>query len=314
MMMKPELLILAPMMPRVLETLERDYQAHRLWTAPDKAALLVEVGPRIRAIATTGGRGAEAALIAALPRLEIIACYGVGVDAIDLPSARARSIVVTNTPDVLTDDVADLALALLLATSRRICVADRHVREGRWLEGDMALTRKFSGSRVGIVGLGRIGQAIARRCAAFDCRIAYHGPRPKQGVPYPYVATAVDLAHDSDFLVLACPGGAATRGLVDAAVLEALGPDGVLINISRGSVVDEPALVQALVEKRLGGAGLDVFADEPRVPEALLVLENVVLLPHVASATVETRGRMGDLVIENLERHFAGKPPITPVR
>ncbi|MFO1057088.1 MAG: 2-hydroxyacid dehydrogenase [Dongiaceae bacterium] len=311
--MKPELLILAPMMARVLETLERDYQAHRLWTAPDKAALLAEIGPRIRAIATTGGRGAEAALIAQLPALEIISCYGVGVDAIDLPAARARGIAVTNTPDVLTDDVADLALALLLATSRRICAADRHVREGRWLKGDMPLTRKFSGSRVGIVGLGRIGQAIARRCAAFDCRIAWHGPRPKPDAPYPHVASAVDLARDSDFLVLACPGGAATRGLVNAAVLDALGPEGVLINISRGSVVDEPALVAALLEKRLGGAGLDVFVDEPRVPPALLDLENVVLLPHVASATVETRGKMGDLVIGNLANHFAGKPLITQV-
>jgi D-3-phosphoglycerate dehydrogenase len=313
MTMKPELLILAPMMARVLETLERDYRSHRLWSAPDKAALLAEVGPRIRAIATTGGRGAEAALIAQLPALEIIACYGVGVDAIDLPAARARGIAVTNTPDVLTDDVADLAMALLLATARRICVADRFVRDGRWLAGDMPLTRKFSGSRVGIVGLGRIGQAIARRCAAFDCRIAWHGPRPKAAAPYPYVASIVDLARDSDFLVLACPGGAATRGLVDQAVLDALGPEGVLINISRGSVVDETALVAALLEKRLGGAGLDVFVDEPRVPPVLFPLENVVLLPHVASATVETRGKMGDLMIDNLANHFAGRTLITPV-
>ena len=312
--MKPQLLILAPMMARVLETLERDYVAHRLWSAPDSAALLAEIAPGIRAIATTGGRGAEAALIAALPKLEIIACYGVGVDAIDLPSARARGIVVTNTPDVLTDDVADLALALLLATARRTCAADRYVREGQWLKGDMPLARKLSGSKVGVVGLGRIGQAIARRCAAFDCEIAWHGPHAKPALPWRFVPSLVDLARDSDFLVLSCPGGAATRGVVNRAVLDALGPQGVLINVSRGSVVDEPALVAALADGRLGGAGLDVFVDEPRVPPALFAMDDVVLQPHVASATVETRGAMGDLVIDNLRKHFAGEPVITPVR
>src|SRR5215475_7363012 len=311
--MKPEVMIVAAMMPRVMDTLASDFTAHRLWEAADQAALLASVGPRIRGIATTGGRGAEAKLIAALPALEIIGCYGVGVDAIDLAAARARGIVVTNTPDVLTDDVADLGVALLLAASRRICQGDRHVRSSAWLKGDMALTRKFSGSKVGILGLGRIGQAIARRCAAFDCNIAWHGPRAKPDVPYRFVPSLVELAKESDFLVLSCPGGAATRNLVDRAVLDALGPQGILVNVSRGSVVDEAALVAALADGRLGGAALDVFVDEPRVPPALFAMDNVVLQPHVASATVETRGAMGDLVINNLRNHFAGKKVITPV-
>jgi hydroxypyruvate reductase len=312
--MKPEVLIVAAMMPRVMETLATEFTAHRLWEAADQAAVLASIGPRIRGIATTGGRGAEAKLIAALPALEIIACYGVGVDAIDLAAARARGIVVTNTPDVLTDDVADLGVALLLAASRRICQGDCHVRSGAWLKGDMALTRKFTGSKVGILGLGRIGQAIARRCAAFDCEIAWHGPHAKPNVPWRFVPSLVDLATESDFLVLSCPGGAATRNLVDRRVLDALGPQGILVNVSRGSVVDEAAVVAALAEGRLGGAALDVFVDEPRVPPALFAMDNVVLLPHVASATVETRGAMGDLVINNLRNHFAGKSVITPVR
>jgi lactate dehydrogenase-like 2-hydroxyacid dehydrogenase len=311
--MKPEVLIVAAMMPRVMETLASDFTAHRLWEAADQMALLASIGPRIRGIATTGGRGAEAKLIAALPALEIIACYGVGVDAIDLAAARARGIVVTNTPDVLTDDVADLGVALLLAASRRICQGDRHVRSGAWLKGDMALMRKFTGSKVGILGLGRIGQAIARRCAAFDCEIAWHGPRAKPDVSWRFVPSLVELAKESDFLVLSCPGGAATRNLVDRGVLDALGPQGILVNVSRGSVVDEAALVAALADGRLGGAALDVFVDEPRVPPALFTMDNVVLQPHVASATVETRGAMGDLVINNLRNHFAGKPVITPV-
>jgi lactate dehydrogenase-like 2-hydroxyacid dehydrogenase len=311
--MKAEVLIVAAMMRRVMDTLASEFTVHRLWEAADQAALLASIGPRIRGIATTGGRGAEAKLIAALPALEIIACYGVGVDAIDLAAARARGIVVTNTPDVLTDDVADLGVALLLAASRRICQGDRHVRSGAWLEGDMALTRKFTGSKVGILGLGRIGQAIARRCAAFDCEIAWHGPHAKPDVPWRFVPSLVELATDSDFLVLSCPGGAATRNLVDRRVLDALGPQGILVNVSRGSVVDEAALVAALADGRLGGAALDVFVDEPRVPPALFAMDNVVLLPHVASATVETRGAMGDLVINNLRNHFAGRPVITPV-
>ena len=201
-----------------------------------------------------------------------------------------------------------LALALLLATVRRIVVADRFLRAGKWHKDTFPLTQKVSGRRCGIVGLGRIGQAIARRAEAFGMPISYHGPRPKQGVSYRYYADLTDLAKDSDVLVVACPGGAATQNLVNAAVIEALGPEGTLVNISRGSVIDEPAMVAALVSGKLGAAGLDVFAAEPQVPEALLKLDNVVLLPHVGSGTHETRNAMGDLTVANLRAHFAGQP------
>jgi lactate dehydrogenase-like 2-hydroxyacid dehydrogenase len=248
-----------------------------------------------------------------LPRLEIVACNGVGVDAIDLAYTRERGIVVTNTPDVLTEDVADLGVALLLAVFRRICEGDRYVRSGAWLKGGMALARSVRGKRLGIVGMGRIGQAVARRAQAFGMEIAYFGPRPKPELPYQYVAPLVTLAENSDALILTLPGGPATRHLVNQPVIEGLGPEGVLVNIARGSVVDEEALVAALQDGRLGAAGLDVFASEPQVPAALLRMENVVLQPHVGSATVETRGAMGDLVVANLRAHFAGRPPLTPV-
>jgi lactate dehydrogenase-like 2-hydroxyacid dehydrogenase len=219
---------------------------------------------------------------------------------------------VTNTPDVLTEDVADTALALMLATIRRIVVADRYVRAGSWLKGAMPLTDSPQGKTVGIIGLGRIGRAIARRCEAFHLKVAYTGPNPKPDVAYEYFADPVALAVRSDILIAACPGGEATNGIVSRAVIDALGAEGVFVNISRGSVVDEPALVAALTEGRLGGAGLDVFASEPRVPEPLLKLDNVVLLPHVGSATHPTRRAMGQLVIDNLAAFFSGKPLLTP--
>lgn len=311
--MKPDVLVIGPMIESVMAALEEAYSVHRLWLAPDPAALLAEVGGRIRGIAARGDLAVEGALIDALPKLEIIACYGVGVDAIDLERARARGLLVTNTPDVLTDEVADLALALLLATVRGICKGDRYVRSGRWLGGNMELMRSPKGKRLGILGLGRIGQAAARRFEVLGMEICYHGPREKPDQPYPYYGDLVAMARECDVLVLTCPGGPATQGLVNRQVLEALGPDGTLINVARGSVVDEPALVDALVSGRLGGAGLDVFADEPKVPEALFGLDSVVLQPHQASATVETRGAMGDLVVDNLAAHFAGRPVLTPV-
>jgi lactate dehydrogenase-like 2-hydroxyacid dehydrogenase len=261
---------------------------------------------------TSGGAGIDRATIDRLPRLELIACFGVGVDAIDLVAARERGIAVTNTPDVLTGDVADLALGLLLATARRIVAGDRYVRSGAWSRGPMALASRVHGKRLGIVGMGRIGQAIAIRASAFGLQIAYHGPRAKP-LPYRFEPDLVALARGVDFLVAACPGGAATRGLVSRAVIEALGAEGLLINIARGSVVDQDALVTALVDGRLGGAGLDVFADEPNVPPALLGLDNVVLQPHQASATAETRAAMGKLVIDNLAAFFAGRPLLTAV-
>jgi hydroxypyruvate reductase len=310
--MKPALLMVAPIHSATQARLESAYRVERWYDAPDRDALLAQVAPDVRVAVTSGGAGMKAALIEKLPRLELIACFGVGVDAIDLAAARARGIRVTNTPDVLTDDVADLALGLMLATVRRIVAADRYVRERRWLEGPMPLTGRMKGTRLGIVGMGRIGQAIAQRAAAFGMDIAYFGPRPKP-VPWRYESELVTLARDSGVLVVACPGGESTRHLIDRAVLDARGPTGILINIARGSVVDEDALVDALVNRRIGGAGLDVFADEPRVPAALLAMDNVVLQPHQGSATHATRGAMGQLVLDNVEAFFAGRPLPTPV-
>jgi hypothetical protein len=284
---------------------------HRLWEAPDRDVLLKRVAPQIGIVVTTGGVGASRALIKQLPKLRLIACFGVGVDAIDLAAARERGVAVTNTPDVLTDDVADLAIGLMLAALRGIATGDRFVRAGQWLSGHMALQTRASGKRLGIVGMGRIGQAIARRAAAFDMVITWNGPRPKD-LPWRHEPDLLALARSVDVLIAACPGGEATRGLISRAVLEALGP-GVFVNIARGSVVDETALVDLLATRRLGGAALDVFADEPRVPQALFALDHVVLQPHQASATRETRGAMGQLVLENVAAFVTGRPLLTPV-
>jgi lactate dehydrogenase-like 2-hydroxyacid dehydrogenase len=291
--------------------LEADYTVHRLWQAPDRHAFVQDVAPRVEVLVTTGGAGASRALIEQLPKLRLIACFGVGVDAIDLAAARERGVAVTNTPDVLTDDVADLAMGLMLAALRGITTADRYVRAGLWPRANMPLQTRMSGKRLGIVGMGRIGQAIAKRASAFDMSIAWNGPRPKD-LPWRYEPDLIALARSVDVLVAACPGGAATRGLISRAVLEALGP-GVFVNIARGSVVDEAALVDLLAARRLGGAALDVFADEPRVPEALFALDHVVLQPHQASATRETRAAMGQLVLDNIAAHVAGRPLVTPV-
>lgn len=311
--MKPELVLVGPMMPHVMEAIDEDFTVHRLWEATDSDALLAEVGERVTAIGTRGDLGASAALIDALPKLEIISCYGVGVDSIDLARAAERNVIVTNTPDVLNDDVANMAIALLLATSRRICAGDRHVRSGAWLQGEMPLARSIRGKKVGILGLGRIGKDIARKAAVFGVELCYHGRKQQDDVDYRYYGDLVEMARDCDYLVVICPGGEATRNLVNRTVMDALGPEGVLINVARGTVVDEPELVLALQEGRLGGAGLDVFVEEPKVPEALFTMDQVVLQPHSGSATVETRRAMGDLVVQNLRAHIAGKPVLTPV-
>jgi lactate dehydrogenase-like 2-hydroxyacid dehydrogenase len=252
-------------------------------------------------------------VIEALPKLEIIACQGVGVDAIDVAAAKGRGVAVTNTPDVLTTDVADLAIGLILAAARRIVKADRFVRDGQWLREIWPLGRRATGKTLGIVGLGRIGKAIAARAAGFGMQILYTGPKQKADVPYEYVRSLVALAERSDFLVLACPGGPATQNLVSDRILEALGPEGTLINVARGSVVDEAALIEALGSGRLGFAALDAFADEPRAPEALFKMPNVILQPHQGSATFETRDDMGRLVLENLVAKFEKRPLPTPV-
>jgi lactate dehydrogenase-like 2-hydroxyacid dehydrogenase len=281
---------------------------------PTPGALDAELKTRIRAIATEANRGADRALIAALPRLEIISVFGVGVDNIDVEAARERNIPVTNTPGVLTDEVADLAIGLMLASARQILFADRYVREGEWRrKGPVPLGHGVGGKTMGVVGLGGIGRAIADRAAAFRMRVIYYGPRRKPDAPYEYVADLIELARQSDVLMVACKGGPETRHLISAAVIDAVGREGTLINVARGSVVDEPALIKALAESRLGHAALDVFASEPDVSPQLLALPNVIVQPHHGSATVETRTAIGQLMIDNLGAHFAGKPLLTPV-
>lgn len=305
--MKPDILLIEPMTQDVEAQLDAAYTVHRLSTATDHRSFIADVGANIRGIVTGGRTGASDAIVDALPKLEIISINGIGTDAVDLDLARRRGIHVTTTPDVLTDDVADLAIALLLATARRICIGDRFVRAGGWMRGHVPLATKVSGKRLGIIGLGRVGRAIARRAEGFDLSIAYSDPLRKDDVLYRYQPELRSLASEVDFLVVAAAGGLASRNIVNQDVLDALGPNGILINVARGSIVDETALVSALIEGRLGGAGLDVFAHEPEVPEALWQLDNVVLQPHQASATVETRRAMADLVLANLAAHFAGQ-------
>jgi lactate dehydrogenase-like 2-hydroxyacid dehydrogenase len=278
----------------------------------DTAAFAL-AAPRIRALAGGGESQVTAALMTQLPDLEMISVFGVGYDRYDVAAARARKISITNTPDVLTDDVADLGIALMLAIARTVPQADKFVREGKWPNGPLPLARKVTGARLGIVGLGRIGSAIARRAAGFDMSIAYTSRNKVADSPYTYYPTPAALAAEVDFLMVITPGGAGTKGLINAEVLTALGKKGYLINVARGSVVDESALIEALKNDVIAGAALDVFEDEPNVPEALREMGNVVLTPHVASATWQTRRAMADLAFGNLQAHFAGKPLLTPV-
>lgn len=305
--MKPDILLTGGM-PAIEPALNDAYTVHRLWEAPDRDRFLADVGPRVRAIVTGGGFGASRALIDAAPQLGLVAVHGVGTDAVDLERARARGIRVSVTAGVLTDDVADMALGLLLAVARRLSEGDRFVRAGKWPKERFPLGRKVAGKRLGILGFGRIGQAIARRAEGFGMAVSYTDLRAIDGIPQRFVASLEELARQSDFLVIAASASAETRGVVGRAVLDALGPEGILVNIARGSIVDEAELVAALTEGRLGAAGLDVFVDEPNVPEALFSLDNVVLEPHQASATIETRVEMGRNVLANLEAFFAGRP------
>jgi hydroxypyruvate reductase len=311
--MKPEILQTTKLFGPTQERMEREFTCLKLHEAPDRAAYLKEVAPRVRALATFGPAGADAKLMDALPELEIISNFGVGVDAIDLDAAKQRGVIVTNTPDVLNDCVADTAMALAINVVRRFPQAEAYLRAGHWAaKGAYPLTTSLGGKTMGILGLGRIGEAIARRAQAFGMRIRYHN-RHKKDVAYPYDADPVALAKNADVLMIVTPGGAETEKLVGAKVLDALGPRGYVVNIARGSVIDEPVLLKYLQEKRIAGAGLDVFVDEPRVPPAFFALENAVLLPHVGSATQETRTAMGNLQVDNLVAHFAGKPVLTRV-
>jgi hydroxypyruvate reductase len=286
-------------------TLAERYDIHPFWREADKQAFLARHGNEFTGYVASAGIGADAAMMAALPNLRVISSFGVGLDAIDLDAARARGIAVGYTPDVLNDCVADTAMLLLLDVARGGSAADRFVRRGDWLKGPFPLATRVSRKRLGILGLGRIGRAIARRAGGFDMDIRYHNRRPVADVPYGYVPSLLELARWADFLVVASAGGAQSRGMVSAEILDALGPEGFLVNIARGSVVDEQALVKALAQERIAGAGLDVYEDEPNVPPALFALDNVVLLPHVASATRETRQAMADLVLDNLVSFFA---------
>ncbi len=310
---RPAILLMQPFLPSIEGRFDDAYTVHRLYRAQDLEAFLAEVAPSVRGVVTGGARGISRAMMDALPALEIVALNGIGTDAVDLDRARQRGIRVTTTPGVLTDDVADLAMGLLLAVSRRICANDRFVRAGQWPTGGVPLAHKVTGKRLGILGLGRVGRAVVRRAQAFDMPIAYTSAHRHEDVSFRFVPSLEDLARDSDVLVVTLSGGPATQGIINADVLTALGPDGILINVARGSVVDEAALVASLVEGRLGGAGLDVFVNEPQIPEALWKLDNVVLQPHQGSATAETRLAMGELILANLAAHFAGEPLLTPV-
>ena len=308
--MQPDILVTAPLPPFLYEPLKADYRCHDYYQSSHKPGLLAAEGARIRGLVQGGGTMTPSELLDQLPKLEIISVFGVGYDGVPVAYCKKRGLKVTNTPDVLTDDVSDVALGLILMTGRGFVRLNRFAQAGEWEKRAPELTTKLSGRKVGILGLGRIGKAIAQRVAAMGMKVAYTGRKP-QDVAYEYVPDLKALAAASDFLVVACPGGEATRNIVDAGVLAALGKKGTLINIARGSIVDEPALVAALKAGIIKGAGLDVFAKEPHIPAELFAMDNVVLLPHVGSATRETRQAMGDLCKANLDAYFAGKGVLT---
>jgi lactate dehydrogenase-like 2-hydroxyacid dehydrogenase len=308
--MPADILVTAPLPPFLYDPLKADYRCHDYYQAGDKESLLAAAGPVVRGLVQGGQTVTATTLLDTLPKLEIISVFGVGYDGVPTAYCRQRGIKVSNTPDVLTDDVADVALALILMTGRGFMRLNRFARAGEWAKRGPELTTKLGGRKVGILGLGRIGKAIAERVAAMGMKVAYTGRKP-QKAPYEYFSDLTKLAGAVDFLVVACPGGEATRNIINADVLAALGKNGTLINIARGSIVDEPALVQALRAGAIKGAGLDVFADEPHIPPELLTMDNVVLLPHVGSATRETRQAMGDLCKANLDAWFAEKKILT---
>jgi lactate dehydrogenase-like 2-hydroxyacid dehydrogenase len=309
--MTAEIAVIGPQRPEVQAALEAEFTVHDARDALDKVAALLPVAERVRAVVTNAMSGAPTALIDALPNLELIAIMGVGLEKTDTARAKERGLTVTTTP-VLYDDVSDLGIILAMTACRRIVQADKFVRSGQWLKGRFEPAVKFSGKRCGILGLGRIGVALGKRLEAFNMTIGYHDPLPKD-VSYQAYPSATALAENSDILFLAAAGGQGGGHIVTAEILDALGPHGVFVNIARGWLVDEAALVDALVNGRLGAAGLDVFEDEPNAPEALFELDNVVLTPHIASNTAETMGAMGDCVLDNVRSWFAGKGAVTPI-
>ncbi len=312
-MKKPGVLMIGLYPEWEMPVLEAAYDVHKLWLVDDKHSYINRHAEDIRAIATRGDLGASAELIESLPQLELIACFGVGTDAIDLKAAATRGIHVSNTPDVLTGDVADLAIGLCIAAARMMPQGDVLVRDHKWPQGTLPLATRFFGKRLGVLGLGRIGMAIAKRAQGFDMEISYHNRNRRDDVPFAYCETVEALAAQSDFLVAAVAGGAGSKAMIGSAALIALGPQGYFINVARGTVVDEAALLHALENGVIKGAGLDVYLNEPNIDARFMKLKNVVVLPHVGSGTLETRKAMGKLVRDNLEAHFAGKPLLTPV-
>ncbi len=313
--MKPEILALVPIYAPTLAELEREYTVHKLWTAKDPDALMKQVASDVRVAVTTGLAGFTRRHIEALPKLDLIACFGSphGTSGEDKAAARARGVIVTNTPDSITTVVADLGFGLVVTAMRRIAEGDRFVRAGKWPAGPLTPGRDLGGKTLGIVGLGRIGREIARRAEVFGMKVLWHGPRAKPEVPWPFHADLREMARLSDCLLAICPLTPETRGLIDAPVLDAIGPEGYFVNVARGPVVDQAALIAALKEKRIAGAALDVFWDEPNVPAELLALENVVLTPHIGSTVREIREERGRKLLANVRAHFAGKAVLNPV-
>jgi lactate dehydrogenase-like 2-hydroxyacid dehydrogenase len=312
--MKPEIIVTRPFYAPVMAALEREFTVHPLWRAREPDAFLRELSDRLRVVVTTGLVGFSPAQMNALPRLELVACYGNPHSGlVDLADARARGVIVTNTPDSITSIVADLALGIVIATMRRIAEGDRFVRAGKWRERPPAVGRDLGGKLCGIVGLGAIGREIAKRALVCGMSVCYHGPHRKEDVPYRYYSDLEAMAREADCLVVMCPLTPATRDLVSKRVIDALRPASFLINIARGPVVNQEGLIAALREKRIAGAGLDVYWDEPNVPPELMAMENVVLSPHLGSATLEIREERGRKLLANLRAHFAGQPVPTPV-
>jgi lactate dehydrogenase-like 2-hydroxyacid dehydrogenase len=298
----------------MMTAFNKAFQVFELSKINDLKGFLKSDGKDIVAVATNGHEGVKPEIMDNLPALKVISCYGVGYDAIDVVKAKSRGIMVTHTPNVLNNDVANTAIMLMLAVSRRLIRDDQWVRSGNWAnKGNAPLTTSIEGKRVGILGLGRIGETIARKLGAFDCVVSYHSRNKKPDIAYHYYASLLEMAKNVDYLVVITPGGPSTNKLVNRQIMDALGPQGTLINVARGSVVDEAEMISALKDGRLGNAGLDVFEREPHAPQALFDMENVVLTPHVASATVETRQAMGDLTVENLVQYFANGKVISPV-
>ncbi len=310
---KPEVLLVGPLRPVIARGLS-GFTVHALPAAAAECEANLAALGYVRALAVTAMGRIDASLLARLPKLDIIASFGVGYDHVDVKAAARRGIVVTNTPDVLTEEVADTALGLLLCTVRELPQAERYLRAGKWRERGYPLSRATLRNRtVGMVGMGRIGMAIARRLEAFGVPVVYHTRQPRPELPYRHYANLIEMARAVDILMVIVPGGPATANMIDADVLDALGPAGILVNVARGSVVDEPALIAALSEQKIMAAGLDVFANEPEVPAELLAMENVVLLPHLGSASVFTREKMDQLMVDNILARAAGRPPLTPV-